>query len=100
MQNLDIFLSLVLILVVARLAGMLSRHLGLPAVLGELLAGLALGPTVLNLVQLSPTLDTVADLGVLLLMFIAGLETDLLQMRSVGKTSFLTAVGGVILPLA
>ena len=100
MQNLGIFLSLVLILVVARLAGMLSRRLGLPAVLGELLAGLALGPTLLNLVSLSPTLETVADLGVLLLMFIAGLETDLLQMRRVGKTSLFTALGGVILPLA
>jgi Kef-type K+ transport system membrane component KefB len=99
MQHLDILLTLIVVLVAARLAGMVSRRIGMPAVLGELLAGLIIGPSVLNLVHTSPTLDTVADIGVLLLLFIAGLETDLIQMKLVGKASTLTATGGVVLPL-
>ena len=100
MEHIDLLLPLVLILVTARLAGMISRRIGMPAVLGELLAGLILGPSVLGLVRMNPTLGSVGDIGVLLLMFIAGLETDLLQMRSVGKASLLSALGGVLLPFA
>jgi Kef-type K+ transport system membrane component KefB len=100
MEHIDLLLPLVLILVTARLAGMVSRRLGMPAVLGELLAGLILGPSLLGWVSMNNTLGSVADIGVLLLMFIAGLETDLLQMRQVGKASLFTAVGGVVLPFA
>ena len=100
MEHIDLLLPLVLILVTARLAGMVSRRLGMPAVLGELMAGLILGPTLLGWVSMNSTLGSVADIGVLLLMFIAGLETDLLQMRQVGKASLFTAVGGVVLPFA
>jgi Kef-type K+ transport system membrane component KefB len=100
MEHIDLLLPLVLILVTARLAGMASRRIGMPAVLGELLAGLILGPSLLGWVSMNSTLGSVADIGVLLLMFIAGLETDLLQMRQVGKASIFTAVGGVILPFA
>ena len=99
MQDLDILPAFILVLVAARLAGTLSRRIGMPSVLGELLAGLVLGPSLLNWVHITPTLSTVADLGVLLLLFIAGLETDLLQMKMVGKASTLAAVGGVVLPL-
>ena len=100
MEHIDLLLPLVLILVTARLAGMVSRRLGMPAVLGELMAGLILGPSLLGWVSMNSTLGSVADIGVLLLMFIAGLETDLLQMRQVGKASLFTAVGGVVLPFA
>lgn len=100
MQNINILLTFILILVAARLAGMLSRRIGFPAVLGELLAGLILGPSVLNWIQINPILSTVADIGVLLLLFIAGLETDLPQMKQVGKASTLSAFGGVVLPFA
>ena len=92
MEHIDLLLPLVLILVTARLASMVSRRLGMPAVLGELLAGLILGPSLLGWVSMNSTLGSVADIGVLLLMFIAGLETDLLQMRQVGKASLFTAV--------
>ncbi len=98
MQPLQMLLPLILILVAARLAGMASRRIGMPAVLGELLAGLILGPSVLGLVQMNETLEGIAYIGVLLLMFIAGLETDTAQMLKVGKASTFGAIGGVVLP--
>lgn len=72
----------------------------MPAVFGELLAGLLMGPTVLGLVTPDGALSDLAELGVLVLMFLAGLETDLLQLRSVGKSATLVAVGGVVLSMA
>jgi Kef-type K+ transport system membrane component KefB len=72
----------------------------MPAVLGELLAGIVLGPSLLGLIRADALLGGVADLGVLVLMFVAGLETDLIQMRRVGKASAFTAMGGVIVPFA
>ena len=98
MEHLDLLLPLALILVTARLAGMVSRRIGMPAVLGELLVGLILGPSVLGLVQINDTLEMVGYIGVLILMFIAGLETDTVQLLKVGKASSLAAIGGVILP--
>ncbi len=98
MEPINLLVPLALILVTARLAGMISRRIGMPAVLGELLAGLILGPSVLNLVRMNEVLASVAYIGVLLLMFIAGLETDTVQLLKVGKASTLGAVGGVVLP--
>ena len=100
MQSLRVLLPLVGILVAARVAGAISRRAGMPAVLGELLAGVILGPSVLGLIRSDTLLGGMADLGVLVLMFIAGLETDLVQMRRVGKASTITALGGVVLPFA
>ena len=81
MANIELLLPLALILIGARLVGRLSQRLGLPAVLGELVAGLVLGPSLLGLVPESEALNAVAGIGVLLLMFIAGLETDLPRKR-------------------
>jgi Kef-type K+ transport system membrane component KefB len=100
MPGVELLLPLVAILVGARLAGRLSQRLGMPAVLGELLAGLVLGPSVLGWVHLNETFTNLAGIGVLLLMFIAGLETDMSQLQQVGKSSFVTAIGGVVLPFA
>jgi len=86
-------------------------------VFGEILAGLILGPTVLDVLgwpvfgppqavalreeaHLLAVVRDLADLGVILLMFVAGLETDLAEMRRVGKVAFWTAFGGVVLPMA
>jgi Kef-type K+ transport system membrane component KefB len=96
------------------MAGALATRIHQPSVFGEILAGLVLGPTVLNVLGWSifasapgadavPLLALVRDLaqvGVLLLMFVAGLETDLVLMRHVGKVAFWSAFGGVILPMA
>jgi Kef-type K+ transport system membrane component KefB len=90
---------LAVMLVGAKLAGLLSQRFGMPAVFGELLLGLMLGPSLLNIVTPNETLHLVGQIGVIVLMFMAGLETELDQMRRVGKASLLTAFGGVLLPL-
>jgi len=113
---LQLLLLLILILVAAKGAGSLSTRLGQPAVLGEILVGLILGPTVLNVLGLHifggggvadllhPALGGVfhdlAEIGVILLMFVAGMETDLSEMKRVGKVAFWSAAGGVVLPFA
>ena len=97
----------------AKLAGALASRIHQPSVFGEMLAGILLGPTVLDMLEwpifASPAgADTVpllalvrdlAQIGVLLLMFVAGLETDLVQMRRVGTVAFWSAFGGVVLPM-
>lgn len=96
----DLLLTLALILVAAKLGGTTSRRFGLPAVFGKLLVGVALGPALINMIEPSETLNAFADVGIILLMFIAGLETDMVQMRKVGVAALLAATGGVVLPMA
>ena len=98
MESIEILLPLALILVGARLVGRLSQRLGMPAVLGELVAGLILGPSVLGWIHPNEVLNAVAGIGVLLLMFIAGLETDMSALQQVGKPSIYSALAGVVLP--
>ncbi len=104
---LQLLLLLILIIASAKLAGALANRFGQPAVFGEILAGLLLGPTLLNVLgwpifhaDFLPFVRDLAELGVLLLMFVAGLETDLDEMRRVGRVAFWTAFGGVICPMA
>ena len=98
-ETLNMLLPLAGILLGAKAAAQLSHRFGLPAVFGELLLGLVLGPTVLGLLSPNETLQLLADIGVILLMFMAGLETDTVAMKEAGKASTLTAIGGVVLPL-
>lgn len=86
------------ILIGAKLTGRLSQRLGLPSVFGELVLGLMLGPSLLNLIRPNDPLALLAEVGVILLMFRAGLETDLVQMRQVGLAATVVAFGGVLLP--
>ncbi len=103
---LQLLLLLSAVVVVVKAFGLLSVRLRQPAVFGELLAGLLLGPTFLDILhwpvfpdpELHRSLKDVAELGVLLLMFLAGLETDLEQMRRVGKAALVGGTGGVLLP--
>lgn len=93
----------------AKLMGYLLYRLNQPAVLGELLAGLIIGPTMLNLLgnaalfpdgeSVKHTLIEVAEIGVLLLMFMAGMEVDPQSLKSVGRAAFLTGALGVVVPL-
>lgn len=92
-------LYLLLILLFTKVAGHLSVRLGQPAVLGKLIAGIVLGPAVLGWVQNDSLIHDMSEIGVLLLMFIAGLETDLDQLRRNWKPAVAVAVGGIILPL-
>ena len=106
--SLQFSLALAIIIVVAKGAGYLSNRLGQPAVLGELLAGLVLGPTVLDMLHwpvfgdggVGESLNHLAHLGVLFLMFIAGLEVDLEAMIRAGRPAVLAGVMGVVTPVA
>ncbi len=108
---LQVLLLLALIIAAAKLAGAAAARAGQPAVFGEILAGLLLGPTALNVLgwplfaaggsaPLLHLVEDLADVGVILLMFVAGLETDVTQLRRVGRVAFWTAAGGVVLPMA
>lgn len=97
-MNSEFLVPLIIILIASQLAGWLSHRVNLPSVFGILVVGLLLGPSVLGLIHSSESLTQLAQLGVLILMFLAGLETDATEMRRMGKASFLTALGGVILP--
>ncbi|SHH65017.1 sodium/proton-potassium antiporter GerN, CPA2 family (TC 2.A.37.2.2) [Sporobacter termitidis DSM 10068] len=92
-------LSIALILVATKLGGIVSRKLKMPEVLGALLAGIILGPLVLNLVKYDENIKLLSNLGVILLMFLAGLESDVEQLKKAGKSSFLIALLGVAAPL-
>jgi Kef-type K+ transport system membrane component KefB len=104
---LQLLLLLTLVIAAAKLAGALANRLHQPAVFGEIFVGLVLGPTVLDVLgwsifsaSLLPQIKDLSEIGVLLLMFVAGLETDVDEMRRVGRVAFWAAFGGVVLPLA
>lgn len=85
-------------LIAAKLLGELVERLGQPAVLGELLAGVALGPSVLGLVPLSEGIFLLAEIGVMLLLFEVGLETDIEELGKVGGPALVVAFLGMVLP--
>ena len=96
-----LLLLLATILLSAKLLGELAERIGQPAVVGELVAGVLLGPSVLGFVDPTlPTLHLLAEIGVILLLFTIGLETDLKRMISVGGAATTVAVVGVALPFA
>lgn len=96
----DALLPIAAILIVAKIAGALSQRAGLPSVFGELLVGLIIGPSLLGWVAPTETLSILAEIGVVLLMFMAGMETDTVAMRNVGRPALFAAIGGIVLPLA
>lgn len=94
----DFFLTLFLILIVARFLGELFARYGIPSVLGELFAGILLGASVLDIIHPNEILKILAEIGIILLLFEVGLETDFKRLKSAGIKSFIVAVLGVILP--
>jgi Kef-type K+ transport system membrane component KefB len=98
----SLFLVLAVMLVAAKLLGELAERIGQPAVLGELVAGVLLGGSVLGLVPgdgpAAELIHVLAELGVVLLLFEIGLETDLREMFRVGTASLAVATVGVVLP--
>lgn len=106
---LDLLLALTIIIVAAKVCGYISIRLGQPSVLGELIAGMILGPTLLNIFhtiptfnnpeQLGKTVAEFAEIGVLMLMMLAGLELHLSELLKSGKVSAIAGTSGVILPV-
>ena len=92
---------LVVMLAGAKLCGAVAQRIGQPSVLGELVAGVVLGVSVLGLVSpRNEVLHLLAELGVVILLFEIGLETDLRKMIQVGGSSAAVAIVGVALPFA
>jgi Kef-type K+ transport system membrane component KefB len=102
-----IFFALAILVVAAKAGGLLAEKLGLPAVLGELLVGIGLGNLLpplfgeagISFVRSEPTLLVLAELGVLILLFDVGLETDLRSLLRVGWSSLLVALVGIVVPM-
>lgn len=95
----DLLRALTLILLATTIVGHYSTRIGIPAVIGQLLVGVVMGPALLGWLKLTPALDSFAQIGVIILMFIAGLESDLQLLKRYLKPSVLVAVLGVIVPV-
>lgn len=99
MEAYVIFKDLAIIIVFAKFFGLAARRLKAPQVVGEIIAGLLIGPSILGLVQQTDFLTQMAEIGVILLMFSAGLDTDLKELMKTGPVAFLIACAGVFIPL-
>jgi Kef-type K+ transport system membrane component KefB len=92
------FLQILTILLIARVLGEVVVRFGIPAVIGELFAGILIGPSILHLIAPSEMLKPLAEVGIILLLFEVGLETDIGRLAKTGSRPFIVAVGGVVLP--
>ena len=91
--------DIALILVSTKVLGILTKRLQMPQVVGALLAGLIMGPACLNIIHSTEFLSQVSELGVIVMMFTAGLGTSLDDLKQTGKTGFMVALCGVLIPL-
>jgi Kef-type K+ transport system membrane component KefB len=96
----DVLVALFVVLLAAKLGDELFKRLGQPALVGEILAGIIIGPSLLGLVEPDETLEVFAELGVVFLLFWVGLETRLSDMRDVGATAARVGALGVVVPFA
>lgn len=94
-----ILISLAIILVAGKAAAELCERVGIPAVLGEILVGIAIGPSLLGFVEMSDAVAVLAELGVIVLLAQVGLEIDVAELRKVGRVSLMVAAIGVIVPM-
>lgn len=100
MDRIAFFRDLAIIIVTAKVFGIIAQKLKAPSVVGEIIAGLLVGPALLGWVQQSEYLSLLAEIGVVLLMFDAGLETDMKELLKTGPKAFAVACAGVFVPLA
>ena len=98
-ENMHFLGQLILILLTTVLLGQLFARFNMPAVIGQLLSGILLGPAILNWVKPNDIISLFSEFGVILLMFLAGLESDLDLLKKYFKLSFTVATVGVILPV-
>lgn len=100
METYDVFKDIAIIIIMAKCMGLLARKLHAPMVVGEIVAGLVIGPSILGWVDQTEFLSEMAAIGVLILMFEAGLGTDLKDLIKTGPKAVLIACAGVAVPLA
>lgn len=92
-------LQIVIVLLATKLAGNFAARIGQPSVLGKIIVGIILGPALLGWIHDTELLTVFSQIGVLLLMFLAGLETDLQEMNRNKKAAIYVALGGILLPI-
>lgn len=99
METYLVLKDLAIIIIAAKICGIIARKLHAPQVVGQIIAGLLIGPCVLGFVSQTDFLMQMAEVGVILLMFSAGLETDLKELLKTGPVAFLIACAGVFVPM-
>lgn len=99
MSSYSYLMDLAIILLSTKLLGLLTKKVQMPQVVGALLAGLILGPAGLGILSETSFIHEIAEIGVIVLMFCAGMETDIKELKASGKASFVIALCGVIVPL-
>ncbi len=99
MLSYEFLLDIAIILLATKLLGLVTKRFNMPQVVGALLAGLVLGPAMFGILKETDFLKQVAELGVIVLMFTAGLQTSISDLKKTGTASFIIALMGVLLPL-
>jgi len=94
--ELIILMDLALVIFAAKVLEEVVAHFNQPPILGDLLAGIIIGPTVLGLIQVPTNIEVIGWLGIVILIFLAGLETDIEAARKYGMSAFIVALGGVL----
>ncbi len=97
--ELDLIFQLAVIIISVKVAGSISVKFGQPSVLGKLLVGVLIGPAMLGIVSDSNYIEAFGHIGVIFLMFIAGLETDIKELKKHWYASTVVAIGGIIVPM-
>lgn len=98
METHTFFLQLLAILLAARVFAEIAARLNVPSVIGELVAGIVLGPSLLGWMEPNEALKMLAEIGILLLLFKVGLETDVRRLTHTGHASIIVALGGFVMP--
>lgn len=98
-EGASFLIELAIILIAANLGGMIAQRLKQPSVLGQILAGLLIGPAVFNIITPNMIISSYAEIGVVLLMFLAGMGTNIDELKSSAGASLVIAIGGVIAPM-
>lgn len=99
MISIHFLLDLAIILLSTKMLGLITKKIRMPQVVGALLAGVIFGPAMLNMVHETEFITDLAELGVIVLMFAAGIQTDIKELKKCGKASLIIAIIGVFAPL-
>lgn len=99
MDGVKFLLDLCILLFTAKAFGLLAKRIGIPEVVGQIVAGLVFGPAILGVVQETDFLEHMAEIGVMMIMFEAGLNTDMKEMKKTGVKAAVIALVGVLVPM-